>query len=194
MTERELFKEYTATGSNEAFEELVDRYAVLVHSACLRVLGEQHAAEDVAQAAFLLFVRKAGGLSQETNLAGWLFRAATNTALRLRRTTLRRTRHERKAAAMRAAQSAPDASLWDEARPLLDELLATLPKRQQDAVVLRYFMGKSEADIAAELGCPRSTVASWLGRGLATLRQKLRHKGVAVPAAMLATFLAQRTA
>ncbi len=194
MTERELFEEYKSSGSNEAFEELVDRYAVLVHSACLRVLGDRHAAEDAAQAAFLMFARKAHKLPEQTNLASWLFHAATNTALNQRRADIRRARYEQEAAAMRAASSTPESEIWSDVRPLIDELVAALPKRQQDAVILRYLMGKSEADIAAELGCPRGTASAWLSRGLAALREKLRHRGVVVPAAMLATFLAQRTA
>ncbi len=48
--------------------------------------------------------------------------------------------------------------------------LARLPRRQRAAVVLRYYVGMSDADIAEELGCREVTVRSQISRALATLR------------------------
>ncbi len=48
--------------------------------------------------------------------------------------------------------------------------LAELPRRQRTAVVLRYYVGLPDADIATELGCRVSTVRSQISRALATLR------------------------
>jgi RNA polymerase sigma factor (sigma-70 family) len=49
-------------------------------------------------------------------------------------------------------------------------LLDRLPRRQRAAVVLRYYLGLSDAEVAAELGCRQSTVRSQISRALATLR------------------------
>ncbi|MEU4769842.1 SigE family RNA polymerase sigma factor [Actinosynnema sp. NPDC023794] len=51
--------------------------------------------------------------------------------------------------------------------------LARLPRRQRAAVVLRYYAGLTDAEIAAELGCRVSTVRSQISRALATLRVDL---------------------
>lgn len=48
--------------------------------------------------------------------------------------------------------------------------LARLPRRQRAAVVLRYYAGLPDAEIAAELGCRVTTVRSQISRALATLR------------------------
>lgn len=48
--------------------------------------------------------------------------------------------------------------------------LARLPRRQRAAVVLRYYAGLSDEDIAAQLGCGQSTVRSQITRALAALR------------------------
>jgi RNA polymerase sigma-70 factor (sigma-E family) len=48
--------------------------------------------------------------------------------------------------------------------------LAGLPRRQRAAVVLRYYAGLPDAEIAAELGCRETTVRSQISRALATLR------------------------
>ena len=51
--------------------------------------------------------------------------------------------------------------------------LADLPKRQRAAVVLRYYAGLPDAEIAAELGCRVTTVRSQISRALAALRVDL---------------------
>ena len=48
--------------------------------------------------------------------------------------------------------------------------LSRLPRRQRAAVALRYYVGLSDADIAAELGCREVSVRSLVSRAIATLR------------------------
>lgn len=48
--------------------------------------------------------------------------------------------------------------------------LAHLPRRQRAAVVLRYYVGLPDADIAAYLDCRDGTVRSLISRALASLR------------------------
>jgi RNA polymerase sigma-70 factor (sigma-E family) len=48
--------------------------------------------------------------------------------------------------------------------------LARLPRRQRAAVVLRYYVGLSDADIAAHLDCRQVTVRSQISRALMSLR------------------------
>ena len=62
-------------------------------------------------------------------------------------------------------QSAPDPELW--AR------LLRLPRQQRAAVVLRYWEGLDDAEIADVLSCRPVTVRAHVSRGLATLRTAL---------------------
>jgi RNA polymerase sigma-70 factor (sigma-E family) len=48
--------------------------------------------------------------------------------------------------------------------------LAALPKKQRAAVVLRYYAGLPDSEIAAHLGCRETTVRSQIHRALTTLR------------------------
>ncbi len=52
--------------------------------------------------------------------------------------------------------------------------LDKLPRRQRAALVLRYFEGLSDADIATMLGCSAGTVRTHVSRGLAALRIEMR--------------------
>jgi len=60
------------------------------------------------------------------------------------------------------------------ARELLDAL-AKLPVKQRAAVVLRYYEGLSEADIARTLDMPVGTVKSTVSRALTELREAVER-------------------
>jgi RNA polymerase sigma factor (sigma-70 family) len=53
----------------------------------------------------------------------------------------------------------------------LSDALAALPHRQRAALVLRFYAGLPDADIAEALDCRPGTVASLIHRGLAALRE-----------------------
>jgi RNA polymerase sigma factor (sigma-70 family) len=53
------------------------------------------------------------------------------------------------------------------------QLLGTLPCRQRQVLVLRYFVDLTEAQIAYELGVSRGSVKTHASRGLAALARKL---------------------
>jgi RNA polymerase sigma-70 factor (sigma-E family) len=55
-------------------------------------------------------------------------------------------------------------------RDLLRTELARLPRRQRAVLVLRYYRGLSDSEIATELGCSPGTVRSHASRALASLR------------------------
>ena len=59
LSDTELLAQYTEGGSQEALAEIVDRYTDLVYAVCQRTLGDAQAAEDAAQAAFLVLAREA---------------------------------------------------------------------------------------------------------------------------------------
>lgn len=70
----ELLRRYLDDRSEASFAALVHRHLPLVYSAALRnVGGDTHRAQEVAQAVFTLFARKAAKLRSHPTLAGWLY-------------------------------------------------------------------------------------------------------------------------
>jgi RNA polymerase sigma factor (sigma-70 family) len=57
----------------------------------------------------------------------------------------------------------------------LADAIAALPPKRRAAVVLRFYLDLSEADIAETLGVRPGTVKSLLSRGLAELRSALHE-------------------
>jgi RNA polymerase sigma-70 factor (sigma-E family) len=117
------------------------------------------AAEDLVQDSFIRIQPRWGSLDTP---AAYLRRTVTNACYSWHR---RRRREE--AAPVEPATAAPPEhdEMWD--------ALAKLPPRRRAALVLRYYLDLSEADIADALGCRPGTVKSLTSRGLADLRSVL---------------------
>ena len=94
MTDRKLLARFAFSGSDEAFAKLVDRHAGMVYATCLRMLGTRSAAEEAAQAVFMVLARNAGRLASNGTLAGWLYTTAYKVARRAERAAARRKRRE----------------------------------------------------------------------------------------------------
>lgn len=186
-----LLKEFAAHGSQAAFGELVRSHADLVYSVCWRVLGERAAAEDAAQATFLVLFQKAPTLAPDTVLASWLYRVAELSAKKIRCAQQRRARHERQAM-VREQTTERFTEEWEDVRPHLDAALAALPAAQRDVLILRYIQGFTRAELAQTLTCAEETVHKRLSRGLENLRGRLRRAGVFVPLVALTAFLSER--
>ena len=61
---------------------------------------------------------------------------------------------------------------WSDADPIAD-LLDTLPFNQRASVILKFYVGLSNVEIASALGCPPGSVGPWLDRALKQLRRVL---------------------
>jgi RNA polymerase sigma-70 factor (sigma-E family) len=82
----------------------------------------------------------------------------------------RRARTAPRADLVAGAATVDDSADAQAERDAMIRRLTRLPRRQRAAVVLRYYVGLSDADIAAHLGCRPGTVRSQISRALATLR------------------------
>src|SRR5437899_9858456 len=80
----ELLDRFTNHHDQAAFTALAARHGPMVLRVCRRVLGDAHAAEDAAQATFLVLAKKAGCLRRPEALVGWLHGVAHRVALKAR--------------------------------------------------------------------------------------------------------------
>lgn len=152
------------------------RYPELVRLAGL--LGADDP-EDIAQEAFARLLRNAGSLRDAGAALGYV-RATVCNLTRNRRRHLRVARLRTPRASADEESSAYEESseqtalLRAEHRAVIDAL-ATLPPRRREAIVLRYWLGLSEAEIALAMGVSPGTVKSQVSRGLAALGRALEE-------------------
>jgi RNA polymerase sigma factor (sigma-70 family) len=191
-SDHELLRDYALHRSQSAFAELASRYVDFVWSAARRQVRDEHLAEDVTQAVFLLLARKAAKLDPtKVSLAGWLHTTTHYAANNARRGEARRQSRERKAGeAMRQETSKPDALKFEDIEPAIDGALRRLAARDRDAVIMRFLRQMSLREVGAALGVSEDAAKVRVARALAKLREML---GVTAPSSALAAVLATET-
>jgi RNA polymerase sigma factor (sigma-70 family) len=180
LSDAELLDRYARTADEAAFELLLWRHGPMVHGVCRRLLRRAEDAEDAFQATFLALVRKAGSVRRGGAVGAWLYQVAYRIALRARASAAPRE----EAAAEPEAAATGDDVLWRDLSPVLDEEVRRLPARYRDPVVLCYLEGRTHAEAARELGCPKGTVAIRLLRARKLLQNRLTRRGVTLATAI----------
>jgi RNA polymerase sigma factor (sigma-70 family) len=164
-----------------ALGELFDRYGGLAYSVALRILDDPGKAEDVVQEAFLKLWHGAARFDESRgSLRTWLTTAVRNRSIDLLRG---RSLHERRELALnpevRSTQRGPE----EQAEGAMDRAavrsaLAELPEEQRQAVLLAYFGGFTQAEIAEQTGVPLSTVKGRMRLALEKLAAYLKERGL----------------
>ena len=186
MDDWQLLRDYATRNSEEAFRALVDRYAGLVYHAALRQAGNPHTAEEVTQAVFIALAQKADRIPRGTVLSGWLFRATRFAFNNLAREQIRRQRREQEAVMMETILRPDDtASVWEQIVPHLNDALDRLPRKDREAILVRYFQDRSHRELARTLGVSEDAAKVRVSRALEKLRLIFARQGYAVPSAVL---------
>lgn len=178
LSDAELLRCYAEEQSEEAFAELVRRHLNVVHSAALRRVGSDEAA-DVAQAVFIELARHAADLSRHPALVGWLFKTTYRLSARHIRNESRRQRREWEAHAMQETNRTPEPEAdWSRLAPVLDDAMHELAEADRTVLLLRHFEHRSFADVGARLGLSPNAARMRLERALDRLRSRLARRGI----------------
>lgn len=145
-------------------------HLVRAHAAARAVLGCDHLADDAVQEALLALARTT---TAPADLRGWFVRTVVHRARHLRRTLLRRRRHEDHAASRCDHHPDCDNPLHHACAHELETRLAAaraaLPAPQRHVFELHEREGLDYEGLAARLGWPIGTVRSRLHRARATV-------------------------
>ena len=166
-------------GRDAAVAALFDaHYAGLSRLATL-LLGDPGQAEEAVQEAFLRTFVGWRRLRHPERAQAYLRAAVVNQC----RSRGRRATTEQRKYRVVWAGAEQDAGLVDVERTgdvlVVLDAVRSLPARQREAVVLRYYADLSEADVAKALGCSVGTVKSQLSKARATLSGLLEVAGAA---------------
>ncbi len=167
----------------EAFAELVRRWHPPIWNLCVRMTGDEHRGEDLAQEAFVRVFAGRAGFQQGRRFSTWLWRIALNACHDEQRRVRRRGETpladdgegEWDGPALAALDPTPDELAASRDRAELVRLaLQGLPETHRAVVVLREYEGLKLREIAEVLDIPEGTVKSRMADALARLAGRLR--------------------
>lgn len=176
-------------GQWDAFEALVARFEPRVFGVAWRILQQREDAEDATQQTFLSVMEHLDRFRQESSVATWILRIATNHALKV----LRKRRGLVTVPLDTAGYDSSDESgplphpdyiaQWQgdpadlaqraEVRQLLNEALAEVDEKHRVVFVLRDVEGYSTQETAEMLGISVANVKVRLLRARLQLRERL---------------------
>ena len=168
-----------ARGDQTALASIYDRYRLILFGLVMRILHDRAEAEEVLQETFLQVWRRAGDFDEARGRAfTWLVTIARSRALDRLRASASRGRVASEAAQMprdEVGDAAEDA-LRSEQGKVVRQALTELPSEQRQTLLLAYFEGLTQTEIAARLGDPLGTVKTRMRAGMIKLRELLHDK------------------
>ena len=175
----ELLKAIAAR-DEAALAQLYDRYRTILFGLLMRILNNREEAEDVLQETFLQVWRKAADFDESRGRPfTWLVTLARSRGIDRLRTLASRERVA-EAGAREVSEEISDAAtdaLRSEQRGLVSDALAKLPDEQKRPIMLAYFDGLTQSEIAMRLGAPLGTVKTRMRTGMIRLRELLAGQG-----------------
>jgi len=177
---------------------MMARHQVQALRVAYLLTGDRMQAEDVVQDSFLQVFRTIKHFRPDHPFEAWLHGIVTHVARQRLRGTSRRREVSLNAMSPASSTHAPDAlsvarraavegsdpveaaELAERRRALLDALGA-LTQKQREAVVLHYYAGYSDREMARVLGCPSGTARQRVHAGLGALERIIRERYAWLP-------------
>lgn len=189
MNDEALIQE-AISGSQAAFNQLIEKYQELVVNTCMGFLHQQSDAEDVAQEVFIEMYESLPKFRAESKLSTWLYRIAVNKSLNyLRGNKVRKVmqsieafftgRDDSDDAPMQIEAGADSEATYhienEERSKALKQAMSNLPKNQRIAFVLNKYDELPYKEIAEVMNTSLSSVESLIHRAKRNLQKDLIH-------------------
>ncbi len=166
----------------DALDELYDRYGRMAYALALRIIGDEGFAEDVVQEVFLGLWRNPGSFSSARgSFASWLLSITHHKAVDV----VRREEAVRRRRDAQRNQMSLDLGHTGEAVAVDEQVMASLrrqqvrgalrelPAPQREALLLAYFGGYTQAEVASMTKAPLGTVKTRMVAGMRKLASAL---------------------
>ena len=160
-------------GYLDAYELLVRRHSAMAYRVALRLCGDHHDAQDIAQEAFIAAWQSLDRFRADSSFSTWLYQIVTRRALN-------KVTRGRVADPVNLLDEAtdpgtePDAQAErNQAADAVTDALSALPFPQRTVIVLHHFEGLSYAEVAEVTRSSVPAVRSHLFRARRTLGQTL---------------------
>ena len=171
-------------GDITGLETLVNLYQLQALRTVTLITGDLALAEDIVQSAFIRAAERIDQFDSRLSFGPWFLRIVTNDAIKATKRQKRQISidedNQEDLAFLIDSTPLPEESVeLSEAKQVVWQALQTLPPKQCAAVVLRYYLGMNEDEMAVELNRPAGTIKWRLHNARKRLKQILRpNKGI----------------
>jgi RNA polymerase sigma-70 factor (ECF subfamily) len=165
-----------AAGSESALEALYGRYGAACYRLAHRILADAHLAEDIVQQVFLALWQGSGYDPSRGALSTWLLGVTHHKAVDMVRREERRKadRLDAQSAELPAAGAGPEELAWEGLRAERTRAaLRELSAEHREVLLLAYYGGYTQSEIADLTGLPLGTVKSRTLHAMRGLRTRL---------------------
>ncbi len=181
LDDRQLI-EGTASGDKSALEELYNRHSTAIFSLARYMLRQEALAEEATQEVFLNIWLRASSYNPERGAPrAWLMSVAHHKVIDIirgqRRTVVASDPkdYETLEVLPSAERGTAEEAEMNIERARVRKALETLPDAQREVIVLAYFQGLSQSEIAARLNQPLGTVKTRVRLAMQKLRAELEE-------------------
>lgn len=160
----------------QALGAIYDRYHRLVFAIALRITADRAAAEEVVQDVFQAVWQSALGFRADGSFRSWLIGITRHRAIDMTRSCRYRSWVREETLDQYIGPPLAGSGGQDDTvllREVVRMALAALPEVQQQVIMLAYYGGLTQVEIAARLGEPVGTIKSRMRSGLLRLRDLL---------------------
>jgi RNA polymerase sigma factor (sigma-70 family) len=165
-------RQQQASAPADLVADLYQAHGLALVRTALMLVGDKPTAEDVVQYAFIGLYRALPRLSGNDKALAYLRASVVNGCRSVHRARSRA--FARPVQHSPAVWSAESAAMAREESRLAMQAVSRLPRRAREVLALRYYLGLSDAEIAAALGISRGSVSSTASRALAVLARELK--------------------
>jgi len=174
VSDVELVRQFKS-GDASAYDAIVRRFQDRVFRlACVWLYDDQSAA-DVTQEVFVRGFKGLRSFRFRSTPFTWLYRTTKNVCNEFNR--VRKTEPLDNEPQDPASAPERDVAEFESARQVR-KLVAGLPERQREVVVLRIFEDLSVKETAQSMGCREGTVKALLHKATEKLKLKIQHAGI----------------
>ena len=166
----------------EVVDQVVERFSKPLFAFIMRMIDDQATAEDIFQDTWIRVIRNIGTFRGDCRFSTWLFQIALNLCRNQMRRKARRSFVGIEEASNLADDPEVDGMKILQAQKVR-RLVASLPPKMREVIVLRYYHNKTDVEIAEVTGLPPGTVKSRIHRATELLRSKIESTELTVPSA-----------
>ncbi len=166
----------------EVVDQVVERFSKPLFAFIMRMIDDQATAEDIFQDTWIRVIRNIGTFRGDCRFSTWLFQIALNLCRNQMRRKARRSFVGIEEASNLADDPEVDGMKILQAQKVR-RLVASLPSKMREVIVLRYYHNKTDVEIAEVTGLPPGTVKSRIHRATELLRSKIESTELTAPSA-----------